>query len=394
MPATHSDALVFFGATGDLAYKKIFPALQSMVRRGRLSPVIGVAKAGWGLDQFKARRATASRSTAASTRLPSTSSSPCSATSMATITTRKRFRRCAPLGPAEHPTHYLAIPPALFGLVVEQLGKSGSPAAPASSSRSRSDATWSRRRHSTASCSKLPRIGDLPHRPLPRQGAGAEPALFPLRQLVFGAALEPRARREHPDHDGGEFRRPGPRRLLRGGGGDPRRGAEPPLASPRQPDDGAARRHGQRVGPRREGRRCCRAIPPLRPEDVVRGQFRGYREEKGVAADSTVETFAALRLEIESWRWQGVPVYIRAGKCLPVTCTEAIVRLRRPPALYSARRRRRTTSASASARKWPSRWGRGQDAGRSHDRRRGRAAGDRHHRRTRWTPTSGCWATR
>ena len=87
---------------------------------------------------------------------------------------------------------------------------------------------------------------------------------------------------------------------------------------------------------RDEKAKVLKAIAALRPADVVRGQFRGYRKEKGVAADSQVETFAALRLEIHSWRWQGVPVFMRAGKSLPVTCTEAIVRLRRPPALYAA----------------------------------------------------------
>jgi glucose-6-phosphate 1-dehydrogenase len=69
-------------------------------------------------------------------------------------------------------------------------------------------------------------------------------------------------------------------------------------------------------------------------KDVIRGQFRGHRTEKGVAPDSKVETFAAPRLEINSWRWQGVPFYIRAGKCLPATCTEILVRLRRPPTVY------------------------------------------------------------
>jgi glucose-6-phosphate 1-dehydrogenase len=86
---------------------------------------------------------------------------------------------------------------------------------------------------------------------------------------------------------------------------------------------------------REEKAKVLRAIRPLRSEDVVRGQFRGYRKEKGVAPDSKVETFVALRLEIHSWRWQGVPVFIRAGKCLPATCTEAFVRLRPPPAVYS-----------------------------------------------------------
>src|SRR5262249_60716896 len=80
--------------------------------------------------------------------------------------------------------------------------------------------------------------------------------------------------------------------------------------------------------------KALRAIPAITAENILRGQFRGYRSEKGVAPDSTVETFAALRLEIDSWRWQGVPFYIRAGKHLPVTCTEVVVRLRQPPTLY------------------------------------------------------------
>jgi glucose-6-phosphate 1-dehydrogenase len=87
---------------------------------------------------------------------------------------------------------------------------------------------------------------------------------------------------------------------------------------------------------RDEKAKILKAIPALKPENVVRGQFRGYRKEKGVAPDSQVETFAAVRLWIHTWRWQGVPVYIRAGKCLPVTCTEVLVRLRHPPAVFSA----------------------------------------------------------
>jgi glucose-6-phosphate 1-dehydrogenase len=80
--------------------------------------------------------------------------------------------------------------------------------------------------------------------------------------------------------------------------------------------------------------KVLKAIPPLRPEDVLRGQFRGYREESGVAPRSNTETFVALRLMIDSWRWQGVPFFIRAGKSLPVTCTEVIARLRRPPQIF------------------------------------------------------------
>src|SRR5207302_5272123 len=82
--------------------------------------------------------------------------------------------------------------------------------------------------------------------------------------------------------------------------------------------------------------KVLKAIPALTAESLIRGQFRGYRSEKGVAANSTVETFVALRLQIDSWRWQGVPFYIRAGKCLPVTCTEVVVRLRRPPTMFQS----------------------------------------------------------
>ena len=126
MSEPQSDALVFFGATGDLAYKKIFPALQAMVHRGHLNvPVIGVAKAGWTLDQFKAGRATASRSTAASTRAFAKLSGflhyvDGDYKDPATFAALRKE-----LGSAQRPAHYLAIPPVLFGVVVEQLGKSG-----------------------------------------------------------------------------------------------------------------------------------------------------------------------------------------------------------------------------------------------------------------------------
>jgi len=86
---------------------------------------------------------------------------------------------------------------------------------------------------------------------------------------------------------------------------------------------------------RDEKAKVLKGIRPLRPRDVVRGQFRGYRDEPGVKADSQTETFVALRLEINSWRWKGVPFYIRAGKNLPVTATEVVVKLHQPPAVFS-----------------------------------------------------------
>ena len=82
---------------------------------------------------------------------------------------------------------------------------------------------------------------------------------------------------------------------------------------------------------RDEKARIMKAMRPISPDDILRGQFRGYREEEGVAPESQVETFAALRVHVDTWRWSGVPFYIRAGKCLPVTATEVIVEIKKPP---------------------------------------------------------------
>ena len=183
--------------------------------------------------------------------------------------------------------------------------------------------------------SSFRRIVDLSHRPLSRQAAGAESGLFPLRQFAARADLESPPRRERANHDGGEFRRS---RAAARFTKRPERSAtsckticfrcwsnlamEPPAGIDAE-------------SVRDEKVKVLKEIPPLEPVNLVRGQFRGYKNEKGVAPDSTVETFAALRLEVRSWRWQGVPFYIRAGKCLPETCTEVFVQLRKPPAIFS-----------------------------------------------------------
>jgi glucose-6-phosphate 1-dehydrogenase len=329
-----SDALVFFGATGDLAYKQVFPALFGLVRdEGLTTPIIGVAKSGWNLDQLKERAKKSVEDHGGNTK----------SESFVQLLSQLRYvdgdyndpatfqELRKQLGKAKRPLHYLAIPPVLFGTVTAQLAKSGC----ADNARLVVEKPFGHDRKSATELSAIideyfseSNVFRIDHY------LGKEPVQNILYTRFANSMFEPIWNRNYVRSiqitmaenfgvmDRGRFY--------------DETGAIRDVIQNHMLQVLATLTMDPPTGQEHEAMRdskagLLKAVRALRKQDVVRGQYQGYDKVPGVTPGSTVETYAAARFSIDNWRWAGVPIFIRSGKLLPVTAAEAVVEFKRPP---------------------------------------------------------------
>jgi glucose-6-phosphate 1-dehydrogenase len=334
MPFKQSDTLVIFGVTGDLAHKMIFPALFALVDNGRLNvPIIGVASPKWSVEQLRARVEESVRQSGADP----------SETSMAKLLELIKFVSGdyrekgtfesikTAVGAAKKPTFYLAIPPDLFETVISGLGSAGL----APGGRVIVEKPFGRNLASARELNQVAR-SVFPEDSIFRidHYLGKEAIMNILYFRFANSFLEPIWNRNYISSVqmtlAEEFG-VGSRGAFYESAGCLRDVVQNHLLQivallAMEPPSG---QHFSAV--QTEKAKVFEAIRPILPSDLVRGQYKGYRKEKDVPADSDVETFCAMRLFVDSWRWAGVPWYLRAGKCLPTTATEVLVELKAPP---------------------------------------------------------------